>query len=58
MTSRDGCLRIAAVGVNFLDVYHRMGLYPLPAPFTPGSEAAGTVPAPRSPGSVAMRSCW
>ena len=34
---------IEAVGVNFIDVYHRTGLYPIPTPFTPGSEAAGTV---------------
>jgi NADPH2:quinone reductase len=36
-------LRHAAVGVNFVDVYHRIGLYPLPLPFTPGSEGAGAV---------------
>ncbi|MFJ2033477.1 quinone oxidoreductase family protein [Streptosporangium sp. NPDC087985] len=34
---------IAASGVNFIDVYHRMGRYPLSLPFIPGSEAAGTV---------------
>jgi len=34
---------VEAVGVNFIDVYHRNGLYPLPTPFIPGSEAAGTV---------------
>jgi NADPH2:quinone reductase len=33
-----------AVGLNFIDVYHRTGLYPLPAlPATPGLEAAGVV---------------
>ena len=33
-----------AVGLNFIDVYHRTGLYPLPAsPFSPGMEAAGVV---------------
>lgn len=36
-------LRIEAVGVNFIDVYHRTGLYPMPLPFSPGSEAAGVV---------------
>src|SRR5437763_14120816 len=36
-------VRIEAIGVNFIDVYHRSGLYKLPLPFTPGSEAAGTV---------------
>lgn len=38
-------VKIAAVGVNFIDVYHRTGLYKLDLPFTPGSEAAGTVEA-------------
>jgi NADPH2:quinone reductase len=33
-----------AVGLNFVDVYHRTGLYPQPElPFVPGSEGAGTV---------------
>jgi len=37
-------LRQSAVGLNFIDVYHRSGLYPLPAlPATPGMEAAGIV---------------
>ncbi|WP_210491172.1 quinone oxidoreductase family protein [Microvirga antarctica] len=34
-----------ACGVNFLDVYHRTGAYPLPLPGGCGSEAAGTVEA-------------
>jgi NADPH2:quinone reductase len=39
-------VRIEAVGVNFIDVYHRTGLYKVPSlPFTPGQEAAGTVEA-------------
>lgn len=36
---------VAATGVNFIDVYHREGRYPLPLPLIPGSEAAGTVTA-------------
>ncbi|GAA2381797.1 quinone oxidoreductase [Catellatospora methionotrophica] len=36
-------VEIAATGVNFIDVYHRMGRYPTPLPFTPGVEAAGRV---------------
>ena len=39
----EALVRIEAIGVNFIDVYHRKGLYPLPLPFTPGSEAAGVV---------------
>ncbi|HUB34134.1 MAG TPA: quinone oxidoreductase, partial [Bryobacteraceae bacterium] len=38
-------VRIAASGVNFIDVYFRMGLYKADLPLTPGSEAAGTVEA-------------
>jgi NADPH2:quinone reductase len=30
-------------GVNFIDVYQREGMYPLPVPFTLGTEGAGTV---------------
>jgi len=29
--------------VNFIDTYHRSGLYPAPLPFTPGIEAAGKI---------------
>jgi len=39
----EALVRIEAVGVNYIDIYHRSGLYPLPVPFTPGSEAAGVV---------------
>ncbi|GGL06855.1 quinone oxidoreductase [Sphaerisporangium melleum] len=34
-----------ASGVNFIDVYQREGRYPIPVPFTLGSEGAGTVAA-------------
>ena len=36
-------VRIEAAGVNFIDVYHRSGVYKIETPFTPGGEAAGTV---------------
>ena len=36
-------VRQAAIGLNYIDVYHRTGLYPQPSPFTPGVEGAGTV---------------
>lgn len=36
-------LRHSAIGVNFIDTYHRSGLYPLPLPATPGLEGAGVV---------------
>jgi len=34
---------VEAAGLNFIEVYQREGLYPMPRPFIPGSEAAGTV---------------
>lgn len=41
----EAIVHIEASGVNFIDVYHRTGLYPSAAPFTLGSEGAGTVTA-------------
>src|SRR3954453_17068049 len=43
----DGQARVrhTAVGVNYIDTYHRSGLYPLPLPSGLGSEAAGVVEA-------------
>ena len=38
-------VRQEAAGLNFIDVYHRTGLYPQPLPFTPGVEGAGTIDA-------------
>jgi NADPH:quinone reductase len=38
-------VRQSAVGVNYVDVYHRSGLYPLPLPTGVGVEAAGVVEA-------------
>ena len=38
-------VRHTAVGVNFVDTYHRSGLYPIPLPGGLGSEAAGVVEA-------------
>ena len=36
-------LRIEAIGVNFIEIYQRTGLYKAPLPATPGAEAAGTI---------------
>ncbi|MFQ6171847.1 quinone oxidoreductase family protein [Oryzobacter sp. R7] len=36
-------VRVAAAGVNFIDVYQREGTYPTEPPFVSGSEGAGTV---------------
>jgi NADPH:quinone reductase len=38
-------VKIAASGVNYIDIYFRMGLYPAPLPVALGSEGAGTVEA-------------
>jgi NADPH2:quinone reductase len=43
---RDALVRIEAAGVNYIDTYHRNGLYKVaPPPFILGQEAAGTVEA-------------
>ena len=36
-------VRVAASGVNFVDVYERQGAYPVPTPFVLGKEGAGEV---------------
>jgi NADPH2:quinone reductase len=38
-------VRLEAIGVNFIDTYHRTGLYRVDLPFTPGMEGAGVVDA-------------
>ncbi|MBC8075104.1 MAG: quinone oxidoreductase [Chloroflexales bacterium] len=38
-------VKLVASGVNFIDIYHRTGLYKLPLPFILGQEGAGTVDA-------------
>lgn len=39
----DVLVEVESAGLNFIDTYHRGGLYPLDFPFTPGLEGAGTV---------------
>ena len=38
-------VKLAAVGVNFIEIYQRMGQYKMSLPFTPGGEGAGVVDA-------------
>ncbi|QEW08459.1 quinone oxidoreductase [Nitrincola iocasae] len=38
-------IRQHAIGINFIDIYHRAGLYPLTEPHIPGVEGAGVVEA-------------
>jgi NADPH2:quinone reductase len=40
---KQALVKIAASGVNFIDIYFRTGLYKADFPIVPGSEAAGTV---------------
>ena len=41
--SGEVAIEIGAAGVNFIDIYHRQGVYPMPLPFVPGREGAGRV---------------
>ena len=38
-------VKVEAAGLNFIDIYQRSGLYPIPLPAVLGMEAAGTVDA-------------
>ena len=38
-------VKIAAAGLNFIDIYHRSGVYKIPLPYIPGMEGAGSVEA-------------
>jgi NADPH2:quinone reductase len=38
-------IKLAASGLNFIDIYHRSGAYAMPTPFTPGLEGGGVVDA-------------
>lgn len=38
-------VKIEAIGVNFIDIYHRGGIYPNQLPLTLGTEAAGVIEA-------------
>ena len=55
-------LRQTAIGLNFIDTYHRTGLYPVPLPSGLGLEAAGVVEAVGAGVSIAPGTrvgyCW
>ncbi len=38
-------IKLAAIGVNFIDIYQRLGQYKMTLPFTPGMEGSGVVDA-------------
>lgn len=41
----EALVRLEAIGVNFIEIYQRTGVYPVSLPLTPGSEGAGVVTA-------------
>ena len=43
--AREGelLIEVEAIGVNFVEIYYRTGLYPTQCPYTPGTDAAGVV---------------
>jgi NADPH2:quinone reductase len=41
--SGEARVKLEAIGVNFIDIYQRTGLYKIPVPFTLGMEGAGIV---------------
>ncbi len=41
----EALVKLAAIGLNFIDHYQRSGLYKMQLPFTPGNEGAGVVEA-------------
>jgi len=41
----EALIRQTAIGLNFIDVYNRTGIYPVAPPFVPGQEGAGVVEA-------------
>ncbi|WP_112245924.1 quinone oxidoreductase family protein [Kribbella monticola] len=43
LTSGEVRIEVAAIGVNYLDVQERIGLYPREFPYVPGGEGSGTV---------------
>lgn len=54
----EALVRLEAIGVNFVDVYHRTGLYKIDPPFTPGSEGAGIVEEPAGEFKKGDRVAW
>ena len=39
----EALVRVESVGINYIEIYQRAGLYPMQRPYTPGREGAGTV---------------
>jgi NADPH2:quinone reductase len=45
LAAGQALVKLEAIGLNYIDTYHRTGLYPVDLPCIPGMEAAGTVSA-------------
>ena len=62
MSENESLVDVLVAGVNFIDTYHRSGLYPRPLPFTPGVEGVGVIREIKGPAlsglSVGMRVGW
>ena len=43
MQKDDVLIKHTAIGINYIDTYHRSGLYPMPVPLTLGIEGAGII---------------
>lgn len=43
LTSGNALIKVSSAGVNFIDIYHRLGRYPVALPFTPGVEGIGVI---------------
>jgi NADPH:quinone reductase len=43
LSSNDVLIKVKAIGINYIDIYFRSGVYPIDLPFTPGKEASGEV---------------
>ncbi len=39
----EALIRVETIGVNFIEIYQRSGVYSVPLPYIPGGEGAGTV---------------
>jgi hypothetical protein len=57
---KDGEIRVknTAIGVNFIDVYFRKGVYPAPLPFTPGTAPLLCTSLPPSKHRLIKREFW
>lgn len=43
ITSEQALIEVELAGVNFIDIYHRLGKYPVKLPYIPGVEGVGTI---------------